>query len=239
MPATCPTERVDFSSRGIRGVADASGRAGPASGRHLGARARRDARHDAGAVRAALRRGRNRNAGIRLPQKPAPPTVHRADISTQRAVRRRRCGTRVPQVSARSRRRPDRVVGHESRRHERGPGGRGAPRCRGRGGAVPDRAWACRGSPAGTARSAAADTRHRRGPVACGPASRPTVRADHRPARSIRDGHRRRSRNRLELHRSGGWSVRQPDRRRRRGRDCGTPAGSMRRCSCAYAIGIT
>ncbi len=70
MPATIPTERVDFSSGGIRCAAwlTLPAGAGSTSGRRAGARARRDARHDAGAVRAALRRGGHRDAGVRLPQ---------------------------------------------------------------------------------------------------------------------------------------------------------------------------
>ena len=67
-------------------------------------------------------------------------------------------------------------------------------------------------------------------------APRPTVRADRRRARRVRDGHCRRRRMRLAIHGSAGRAVRQPDRRRRRcrdGDDVGHAARPPRRCAVA------
>ncbi len=226
-------------------MADAAARERPAPSRRARARARRDAGHDAAAVRTALRCGRGRDAGVRLPLHRG---LRRSTAPTHlgpRTACRRRGGARAPQVATRGRQRAYRALGDKPRRYERHPGGRGARRPRGRGGAVPDRARAWRGPAAGSARRTAADARHRRGSAARGPPPRPTVRADRRPAGKPRDGHHHRCRIRLEFHSSAGLRVRQPHRRRRRrgdGDDVGapaTPVTSTRRCWSASATGRT
>ena len=73
-----------------------------------------------------------------------------------------------------------------------GQGRRSAQRRRGRGGAVPDRARSGCGTKIGTGRGVATDTCHRAGPAAHGHQARSTLRADRRATGRVRDGHRRR-----------------------------------------------
>ena len=95
MPTTIPTQRVDFHSGGtrVRGMADAAAGRRAAPGRRARARFRRDARHDAAAVRAALRRRGHRHPGIRLPQhrcirRPTPATYFDCGASAPTWTRR-------------------------------------------------------------------------------------------------------------------------------------------------------
>ena len=103
MPVTIPTERVDFDSGGTRCAAWLTlpaGR-GPAPGGRAGTRTGCDARHDAGSVRTALRRGGHRHSRIRLPKhrgirRPTAATYFdtRANVGTSRRRSRTSAGHR-------------------------------------------------------------------------------------------------------------------------------------------------
>ncbi|MDT5127528.1 MAG: hypothetical protein QOH54_3172 [Mycobacterium sp.] len=188
-----PSCRLPFRRHSVRGVADAAHSIRTAPGGGAGPWSRRDARHDAGAVRTALRRGGHRDAGVRLPPhrslRRATATTHLDAATTGRRHR----GTVLPWRAVRRRPGSARTVGDQPWRHERGPRGRRPARPRGRRDPMPDRARARRRTQPRHLGPATADPRHRRGRPARSDPPRPPLRADRRAAGQRCHGDRARS----------------------------------------------